>query len=108
MLRGTVKWFNNAKGYGFIEPQDDDGDVFVHFSAVQMDGFRTLAGGAEVRFEVVDGPKGRKAAKVIAHSDDAENPNADDAENSNGDDTEAESGDAQSDPGTAQTDPDPS
>ena len=79
MLRGTVKWFNNAKGYGFIEPGDDGGDVFVHFSAVQMDGFRTLAGGTEVRFEVLDGPKGRQAAKVVPHLDDAESPIADDA-----------------------------
>mgnify|MGYP006255915603 CR=1 FL=1 len=62
MLQGTVKWFNSAKGCGFIEPQDEGGDVFVHFSAVQMDGFRTLAGGEEVRFEVVNGPKGRQGS----------------------------------------------
>jgi cold shock protein len=100
MLRGTVKWFNNAKGYGFIEPQDEGGDVFVHFSAVQMDGFRTLAGGSEVRFEVVDGPKGRQAAKVVAHSDDADSPKAEDAD--------AESGDSQSEVDEAQPEPDPS
>ena len=100
MLRGTVKWFNNAKGYGFIEPQDDGGDVFVHFSAVQMDGFRTLAGGAEVRFEVVDGPKGRQAAKVVARSDDGERPKADDG------DTERD--DAPFKPDDAQSEPDPS
>ncbi len=80
-MRGTVKWFNNAKGYGFIEPNDGGGDVFVHFSAVQMDGFRTLAGGTEVRFEVVDGPKGRQAAKVVPHEGEegsAASPPADD------------------------------
>lgn len=99
MLRGTVKWFNNAKGYGFIEPQDDGGDVFVHFSAVQMDGFRTLAGGAEVRFEVVDGPKGRQAAKVVAHSDDAERTKTDDLD--------AQSGEPQSGPHDAPSEPDP-
>jgi CspA family cold shock protein len=81
MLRGTVKWFNNAKGYGFIDPQNGGGGVSVHFSAVQMDGFRTLAAdSAEVRFEVVDGPKGRQAAKVVAHSNDSESPKAEDAD----------------------------
>ena len=63
--QGTVKWFNDAKGYGFIERQDG-GDVFVHFSAIQGSGFRTLSEGQAVDFDVVEGPKGQQAANVIA------------------------------------------
>lgn len=63
MPRGKVKWFNDAKGYGFIE-QDGGEDVFVHFSAIQMDGFKTLAEGQEVEFEVKTGDKGLHAANV--------------------------------------------
>ena len=65
MTQGTVKWFSNEKGYGFIARPDGD-DVFVHFSAIQGDGFRTLNEGQEVEFEVVDGPKGKQAANVRA------------------------------------------
>ncbi|MFB3737630.1 MAG: cold shock domain-containing protein [Candidatus Velamenicoccus archaeovorus] len=61
--RGTVKWFSNEKGYGFISRPDGD-DIFVHFSAIQMDGFKTLTEGQEVEFDVVDGPKGQQAANV--------------------------------------------
>jgi len=61
---GTVKWFNASKGFGFIE-QDEGGDVFVHYSAIQTDGFKTLDEGARVQFEVVDGPKGPAADKVV-------------------------------------------
>ena len=61
---GRVKWFNENKGYGFIE-QEDGEDVFVHYSAIQEDGFKTLAEGQEVQFEVVRGEKGLQAAKVI-------------------------------------------
>jgi CspA family cold shock protein len=60
---GTVKWFNNAKGFGFIE-RDGEDDVFVHHSAIHMDGFRTLNQGELVRFEVVEGPKGLQARNV--------------------------------------------
>jgi CspA family cold shock protein len=60
---GTVKWFNNAKGFGFIEQQDGP-DIFVHFSAIRMDGFRTLNEGDRVTFELVDGPKGLQAQNV--------------------------------------------
>jgi len=63
MARGKVKWFNDAKGYGFIE-QDGGEDVFVHFSAIQMDGFKTLAEGQVVEFEVQQGDKGLHAANV--------------------------------------------
>jgi CspA family cold shock protein len=62
-IQGKVKWFNNAKGYGFIE-RDGGADVFVHFSAVQGNGFRTLEEGQAVEFEIVDGPKGQQAGNV--------------------------------------------
>lgn len=61
---GTVKWFNASKGFGFIE-QDNGGDVFVHYSAIKTDGFKTLDEGARVQFEVVDGPKGPAADNVV-------------------------------------------
>ncbi len=64
MQRGTVKWFNNAKGYGFIEPDTGGADVFVHHTAIQMDGFRTLAQGEQVAFEAAEGPKGLQARNV--------------------------------------------
>ena len=63
MAQGLVKWFNDAKGYGFIT-QDDGQDVFVHYSAVQASGFRSLAEGDRVEFEVTRGPKGLQAANV--------------------------------------------
>lgn len=63
MPTGTVKWFNDSKGYGFIK-QDDGEDVFVHHSAIQMQGFRSLAEGDRVQFEVAQGPKGLQAANV--------------------------------------------
>jgi len=61
--RGTVKWFNDAKGFGFIERENGD-DVFVHHSAIQSEGFRTLSDGQQVEFEVVQGPKGPAAESV--------------------------------------------
>ncbi|MFO1220992.1 MAG: cold shock domain-containing protein [Burkholderiaceae bacterium] len=64
MATGTVKWFNNAKGFGFIEPDGGGGDVFAHFSAVKMDGYRTLEQGSRVRFELVEGPKGNLAQNI--------------------------------------------
>jgi CspA family cold shock protein len=63
MAEGTVKWFNDSKGFGFIE-QEDGADVFVHFSAIQGDGFKSLAEGEKVSFEVTDGDKGLQAANV--------------------------------------------
>jgi CspA family cold shock protein len=64
MATGTVKWFNDSKGFGFISPADGSADVFVHFSAVQGDGFRSLAEGQSVNYEVEDGPKGPQATQV--------------------------------------------
>ena len=61
---GTVKWFNDAKGYGFITTERGE-DVFVHFSAIQAKGFRTLAEGAQVEFDLIEGPKGLQAANVM-------------------------------------------
>ncbi len=64
MHHGTVKWFNAEKGYGFIQRHDGQGDVFVHFSAIQGEGYRTLEEGQEITFEVTQGPKGPQAANV--------------------------------------------
>lgn len=64
MAEGTVKWFNDAKGFGFIA-QDGGDDVFVHHSAIQADGFKTLEEGSRVSFDIVDGPKGLAAANVV-------------------------------------------
>ncbi len=66
MAMGTVKWFNDAKGFGFIEPEGGGDDVFAHFSAIQMEGFRTLKQGGRVSFELVQGPKGQLAQNIQA------------------------------------------
>lgn len=63
-MQGKVKWFNNQKGYGFIAPDNGGKDVFVHFSAVQGDGYKSLKEGDSVEFDVVSGPKGDQAANV--------------------------------------------
>lgn len=66
-MQGRVKWFNAEKGYGFIE-RDDGPDVFVHYTAIQSEGFRTLNQGDTVEFDIVDGPKGLQAANVVKAS----------------------------------------
>jgi len=65
MATGTVKWFNAEKGYGFIQPDGDDTDVFVHYTAIEGDGFRSLAEGSHVQFEIAQGPKGKQAEHVV-------------------------------------------
>ena len=64
MYKGKVKWFNDAKGYGFITADGQDKDIFVHHTSIQAEGFRTLAEGEDVQFELVQGPKGPKAENV--------------------------------------------
>ena len=66
MATGTVKWFNDAKGFGFIEPDGGGSDVFAHFSAIAMEGFKTLKQGSRVTFEVTEGPKGQLAQNIQA------------------------------------------
>jgi CspA family cold shock protein len=64
MAWGTVKWFNDAKGFGFIEPEGGGADIFAHFSAIHMEGFRTLKQGSRVSYELVIGPKGQLAQNI--------------------------------------------
>jgi len=66
MATGTVKWFNDAKGFGFIEPDGGGSDIFAHFSAIAMDGFKTLKQGSRVTFDIQDGPKGQLAQNIQA------------------------------------------
>ena len=68
MDKGTVKWFSNSKGFGFIEPIGGGPDIFIHFSAIQMEGFKTLEPGAQVEFELVQGPKGQQAHALTVTS----------------------------------------
>jgi CspA family cold shock protein len=68
MSTGKVKWFNESKGYGFIEPEGGGRDVFVHFSAIQGDGYKTLSEGQAVEFEVIQGEKGPQASNVLKAS----------------------------------------
>jgi len=70
MQTGIVKWFNNAKGYGFILPDQGNGDIFAHYSSIDMQGYKTLKAGQAVIFETEDGPKGLHASKI-------QSPNAD-------------------------------
>ena len=72
MAHGTVKWFNNAKGFGFIRPDDGGEDIFAHYSTIQMDGYRTLKAGQDVNYELNEGPKGHHAASITPVEKDAE------------------------------------
>ncbi|NIM99291.1 MAG: cold shock domain-containing protein [candidate division Zixibacteria bacterium] len=65
MATGRVKWFNDSKGFGFIEGEQEGTDIFVHYSAIQDEGFKTLKEGEEVSFDVIQGPKGPQAANVV-------------------------------------------
>nr|WP_095109939.1 cold shock domain-containing protein CspD [Pseudomonas sp. Irchel 3E20] len=73
MASGKVKWFNNAKGYGFINEEGKTEDLFAHYSAIEMDGYKTLKAGQPVKFEIIQGPKGLHAIKISANID---TPNA--------------------------------
>ncbi|SFD97011.1 cold-shock protein [Nitrosomonas sp. Nm166] len=64
MTTGTVKWFNDSKGFGFITPDNGSEDLFAHFSAINMNGFKTLTEGQKVTFEVIQGPKGKQASNI--------------------------------------------
>ena len=66
MATGTVKWFNDSKGFGFITPADGSADLFAHFSTIESSGFKTLAEGQSVSFDVVSGPKGQQASNIRA------------------------------------------
>ncbi|MCH8491839.1 cold shock domain-containing protein CspD [Aliidiomarina sp.] len=68
MATGKVKWFNNSKGFGFIESEDRSGDIFAHYSTIQMEGYRTLKAGQEVDFELEEGPKGLHAVQIVPHN----------------------------------------
>ncbi len=69
MATGTVKWFNNTKGFGFICPEGEEGDIFAHYSTIQMDGYRTLKAGQQVSYEVEHGPRGSHARSVTPIDD---------------------------------------
>ena len=66
MATGTVKWFNNAKGYGFIRPDDGGDDIFAHYSTIEMDGYKSLKAGQEVTFDTFEGPKGLHAQDITS------------------------------------------
>jgi len=65
MATGIVKWFSNAKGYGFISPDEGGDDIFAHFSSIEMEGYKSLKEGQQVEFDVSDGPKGLQASKIM-------------------------------------------
>lgn len=74
MALGKVKWFNNAKGYGFILPDGGGDDLFAHYSSIQMDGYKTLKAGQDVEFDILEGPKGFHAVNIRAESSDSDLP----------------------------------
>jgi CspA family cold shock protein len=77
MNTGLVKWFNNAKGFGFILPDDGGDDLFAHYSAIGMEGYKTLKAGQQVSFETIEGPKGLHAANIQPVAEESQTPSAD-------------------------------
>ncbi|MBV1914853.1 MAG: cold shock domain-containing protein [Pseudomonadales bacterium] len=73
MHHGTVKWFNNSKGYGFIIPEQGGRDLFVHYSSINMEGYKTLKAGQPVQYDVIDGPKGQHATNILFASESTSN-----------------------------------
>jgi len=104
MSTGQVKWFNNAKGFGFILPDEGGDDLFAHYSAIGMDGYKTLKAGQLVSFETIQGPKGLHAANImpVSESDNSEetpvSPGQEDEESIGGDSAEEESADSGEEP----------
>ena len=90
MALGKVKWFNNAKGYGFILPEEGGEDLFVHYSAIEMDGYKTLKAGQDVQFDIVEGPKGLHAVNITSAEQTSETESSSEVQSS----TEAESSSA--------------
>lgn len=78
MAKGTVKWFSNAKGYGFIAPEEGGDDIFAHFSSIDMNGYKSLRQGQRVDYEVSQGPKGFLASSIILNADGTEEQEAED------------------------------
>ena len=104
MSTGQVKWFNNAKGFGFILPDEGGDDLFAHYSAIGMDGYKTLKAGQLVSFETIQGPKGLHAANImpVSESDNSEetsvSPGQEDEESIGGDSAEEESAGSEEEP----------
>lgn len=77
MAKGTVKWFSNAKGYGFIAPEEGGDDIFAHFSSIDMDGYKSLRQGQRVDYEVSQGPKGFLASSIILENEESDDKKSD-------------------------------
>lgn len=109
MATGKVKWFNNAKGYGFILPAEGGEDLFAHYSSIQMEGYKTLKAGQDVEFEILEGPKGSHAVNIRADTDSV-SPVQTDTESDDANAVPASAAEpaaAKSEAGAAETQPEP-